>query len=431
MEEPIAPSDSSEDLYFRESSDFRENTESEANLYSVSTSYTDIFDFTSANTFEEAEGVLGEQTSKIANFLKLLTGSFRFIFLGTFKISFEFLAFSFTFLNYLRVKGLQLVEFLDLSKDQIVSTLMWRRGLLFRPATHGGVVVVTAIAIVAGGLFTRGQIAAQDLTPGELVLQAANTTTTIVPTDRPRSEVITYKVEGGDTLSNLAEKFGVSVDSIKWVNAMVESDTIRPEDTLKIPPVSGVVHKVKETDTLQSLAKLYAADTQTIADFPFNYIDDTLSLKVGKDLFIPNGVIPRPVEARPAPVNRGPTNFAVSGSGLFSMPTRGVITQYFSWWHPALDIAADYGTPIYAAASGRVIDSKKQTYSFGWYCIIDHGNGYTSAYAHMSDLACSVGQFVEKGQYLGAVGTTGRATGPHLHFEVRRNGGAVNPLSVL
>jgi murein DD-endopeptidase MepM/ murein hydrolase activator NlpD len=108
-----------------------------------------------------------------------------------------------------------------------------------------------------------------------------------------------------------------------------------------------------------------------------------------------------------------------------------VVNQYFSWYHQAIDIGGAYGTPIYAAAGGIVVDAKKQNYSFGWYCIIDIGGGMTVAYAHMSDLACSMGQQISKGQYIGAIGTTGRATGPHLHFEVRQGGRAVDPLALL
>jgi murein DD-endopeptidase MepM/ murein hydrolase activator NlpD len=290
---------------------------------------------------------------------------------------------------------------------------------------------LAAVAVVAGSLFSRGQIAAQDLTASESVLKSTNTTKTIVPTDRPRSDVVAYKVASGDTLSSLATKYNVSIETIKWANNLGDSDALTPNQSLNIPPVTGVVYQVKAGDNLDSVAKSYSADKQTIADFPFNYIDDSLSLRAGQTLFVPNGSIPAPVKKAPTYASRPIVNNFVIGSGLLSWPVPNHISQYFSWYHTGLDLANPYGTPIYAAAAGTVIDSKKQNYSFGWYCIVDIGGGYTVAYAHMSNLGCSLGEQVARGQYLGAVGTTGRATGPHLHLEVHLNGKPVDPLTLL
>lgn len=403
-------------------------SDSSEELYSLSTTTANIFDFDTTDVFRSPESLIG---ARKLTFLGGLLNSLKTFFINIFRINLEIFQFLFYLLVYLRSKVFQVVAFLDLSKDRFVDTLMWRRGLLFRPATHGGVLVVSALAIIAGGLFTRGQIAAQNLALQESVLTSNNTTETIVPTNRPRSEVVPYAVASGDTLSSVSTKFNVSVESVRWANSLGDSDTIQPGSNLKIPPVSGVVYQVKEGDTLDTVAKYYSADKQTIADFPFNYIDDTLSLRVGQTLYVPDGVVPKPVApAKPAAPRIANTGFVV-GSGMLSWPVAPTISQYFSWYHTAIDIARPYGTPIYAAASGRVIDSKKQTTSFGWYCIVDIGNGYTVAYAHMSNLGCYEGQWVERGQYIGAIGTTGRATGPHLHLEVRRNGVAVNPLSLL
>lgn len=401
-------------------------SDSNEDLYVLSTT-TDIFDFTTPDTIIGAE--VKSHTNRILVGLKGFFGIAKWVVFGTIGVLFEALLFGLFYFVYLKKKIIQFVAFLDTSKDALVSGLMWRRGLIFRPATHGGVMVMAAIAVVAGGLFTRGQIAAQDLTINESVIKSENTAETIVPDNRPRSEVITYKVAAGDTISAIAIKFEVSAESIKWANGMNDSDAINPEDNLKIPPISGVIHKVKEGDTLDTVSKTYQADKQTIADFPFNYIDDTLSLKVGQTLYVPNGVVPRPVSPK-APTRTVPTRQGtfVIGSGLLSWPVPANISQYFSWFHTALDLPNPYGTPIYAAASGRVIDAKTQKYGFGIYCILDIGNGYTTAYAHMSSRVCQVGQTYKKGDYIGAVGSTGRSTGPHLHFEVRRNGTAVNPM---
>lgn len=404
-----------------------DQSDSTEDLYSLSTTTVDLFDFTPSETY--SSGVFVTPKISTSKFSQTLI-SFKSVVVGLIYFIIDIAQFAFILLRYLNLKVRRLVSFLDSSKDKVVDTLMWRRGLLFRPATHGGVIVVSALALVAGGLFSRGEIAAQDLTVQESVLRPTNTVKTIVPTNRPRSEVVAYKVAAGDTLSLVAEKYQVSTETIKWANAMGDSDALQPGQDLKIPPITGVVHQVKAGDTLASVAKAYSGDAQTIVDFPFNYIDDTLEVKPGMTLFVPNGSIPKPVVPKAPVRNNRPSTF-VAGSGRLSWPVPKRINQYFSWYHQAIDLGGAYGTPIYAAASGVVIDSKKQNYSFGWYCIVDIGGGMTVAYAHMSDLACSLGQNVSRGQYIGAIGATGRATGPHLHLEVRQNGRGVDPLSLL
>ncbi len=402
-------------------------SDSSEDLYTLTGSTADLFDFSPTTFSTNVGSILPPQSLGV---FARLARSVKASIVGFVKIFIEAGIFTFALIRYLQTKAVRLINFLDVSKDKLVDTLMWRRGLLFRPATHGGVIVVAALAVIVGGLFSRGEIAAQDLTASESVLRPTNTVQTIVPTDRPRSEVLTYKVTGGDTLSTIADKYGVSADTIKWANSMSESAAIQPGTDLKIPPVTGVVYQVKSGDTVASVAKAYSADAQTIVDFPFNYVDDTLALTPGQTLYVPNGAVPAPVAPKIVAPSRPASNFVV-GSGRLSWPVPRVINQYFSWYHPAIDIGGAYGTPIHAAAAGRVVDAKKQTTSFGWYCIIDIGGGMTTAYAHMSDLACSMGQQIARGQYIGAIGMTGRATGPHLHFEVRQNGNAVNPLSLL
>ena len=240
-------------------------TDSNEDLYSLSTTTADLFDFSPTQTDNDS-GVFAlpkTSTSRIASVFSIL----KQLILGLSSTVFEILPFLFALVKYSNLKVLRLVSFLDVSKDKVVDTLMWRRGLLFRPATHGGVMVVAAIAVLAGGLFSRGEISAQDLTAQESILRPTNTVKTIVPTDRPRSEVVTYKIEGGDTLSIVAEKYQVSMESIKWANGMGETDTLHPGQDLKIPPITGVVYQVKAGDSLVSVAKAYSADAQTIADF--------------------------------------------------------------------------------------------------------------------------------------------------------------------
>lgn len=192
-------------------------------------------------------------------------------------------------------------------------------------------------------------------------------------------------------------------------------------DIAKYEPVT-ISHTVQEGDTLQSVAEKYHADPQTIADYPYNEFDENFSVTNGQILIIPNGYIDTPPPEIPVAI----------GTGLFSWPARGVISQYAFWWHPgAIDIAIPMGTPITAAYPGKVITVERWGTGYGWHVVIEHSSGYTSLYAHMSRLDVVKGQTVQRGTRLGLSGTTGRSTGPHLHFEVKKQGNTVDPMSLL
>lgn len=270
---------------------------------------------------------------------------------------------------------------------------------------------------------------------GPVLAQAQN-----IPTEysaKPRSETLEYKVQSGDTVSTIAEKFGISQDTIKWANNITNVNAIRPGDSLKILPVTGVEVTVKSGDTLQSLAKKYQADAQAIVDFPFNGVPDDFSLKSGQNLIIPDGSPPEIKAPKPKPqpqfLTQGPSSpvFSAFGGGQFIWPTRGLITQYFAWYHPGIDIA-NRASPAIAASDGGtvIVGGWPDSYGYGNRVVIDHGNGYRTLYAHLSNIYVSVGQVVSRGQVIGQMGSTGRSTGTHLHFEIHK-GVALNPLSIL
>lgn len=141
---------------------------------------------------------------------------------------------------------------------------------------------------------------------------------------------------------------------------------------------------------------------------------------------------PAPASAVSAPAAPPPApQSAQAASTGFNWPASGPIFQYFWSGHSGLDISPPYGSPIYASASGKVILADKLSYGYGWYLIIDHGNGYTTLYAHTSQFLVGVGDYVEQGQLIARVGATGLATGPHVHFEIRLNGQPLDPLNFL
>ncbi len=323
----------------------------------------------------------------------------------------------------------------EANKDILVDILMARRGTYQRPFLHFSLVMLLVVGVVGAPVLANSYPGAlpktlDDYTPASAVLTSLDAAETGIQTqlsDKPRDQVIIHKVEQGDTLSTLAEKFGISVDTIKWAND-IKSDSLSINQELKIPPVTGIVHKVKEGETVQTIAKKYKTDAQNIVNFPFNdFADlDTFALNVGQTLIVPNGVQPQ----APAIQRFIPSTLA-GGTGQLLWPVGGVITQYPVWYHNALDIANPSLPGIGAADGGKVTLVQYLRYGYGYHTIIDHGGGLSTLYAHMSDVYVKVGDSVARGQIIGKMGSTGRSTGPHLHFEVRRNGVAVNPLPFL
>lgn len=253
----------------------------------------------------------------------------------------------------------------------------------------------------------------------------------------------TYKVKSGDTLTGIASKFGVSMMTLWWANNLESKDDLHLGQTLTIPPVTGLVLTVKSSDTLAGLAAKYKVDEQEILDA--NKLEDP-NLVVGQVLAIPGAM------GKAIPVPKEPVTKSGSGSrggssrvpstyrgGAFNWPVSGggnYISQYFHYGHYGLDIAADYGSPVRAAAGGTVIFAGWKGNGGGYQVWIAHGSGLYTTYNHMSAISVGSGQGVSEGQQLGRVGQSGHATGPHLHFEVWRGGvwdggTRVNPLAYL
>ncbi|MDI7278276.1 MAG: LysM peptidoglycan-binding domain-containing M23 family metallopeptidase [Anaerolineae bacterium] len=247
----------------------------------------------------------------------------------------------------------------------------------------------------------------------------------------PRREVITYTVQKGDNVYLISQKFGVSLDTIIWANGRLEldPDLLSIGQQLAILPVSGVWHTVKAGETLASIARRYQVTPEDILNYEPNGLEEPVSLTPGQKLIIPGGEKPfEPylvyTEAGAVTVNARPE------PGRFIWPCSGAITQKFHSRHLAIDIGNVAGTPIYAADSGTVTLA-------GWYggmgntVRISHAKGYVTYYGHMQRIMVSQGDWVQRGQQIGEMGSTGQSTGPHLHFVIVLQGGAVNPVRYL
>ncbi|MCL5432384.1 MAG: M23 family metallopeptidase [Patescibacteria group bacterium] len=337
----------------------------------------------------------------------------------------------------------------ETGKGLVVEVLKARRGTYQKPFLHVGMIFLTATAMLSAPIIVNSYptsassslISSQ--TPPSAVLNAAtdatNVDTVTIESEKPRRDVVDYIVQPGDTLSSIAKKYSgtnnpMDVDSIAYLNNIADTATLRPGDTIKIPPVAGVIVTVKSGDTIDSLAKKYGlASAQPIVDWPYNTFvnDETFSLAAGQTIVIPSG---KPPAAAPAPVFSTPSvSLFAQGSGVLAWPTQGIITQYFSWYHNGVDIANNIGTPVYAADSGIVESVIIEEHDYGHHIIINHGNGLRTLYGHLSEIWVSVGQSVVRGQQIGRMGSTGRSTGPHLHFTVYSGPGiaALNPLTLL
>ena len=249
---------------------------------------------------------------------------------------------------------------------------------------------------------------------------------------RMRSEVAEYIVREGDTIAAIAKKFGVSMDTVLWANNLTVTTKIKSGDRLKIPPLTGIVHKVQYGDTVYSLAQKYQVDAQTIVDFPFNSFanDETFAIAVGQSLVIPDGVMPKTKPVEPRAIARQDVKVA-AGTGVFVWPTSGSVTQRFSWYHRAVDIANGGGPAVVASSGGRVVAANFSRVGYGNHIIIDHGNGYQTLYGHLAKIYVNLGDNVSSGQAIGQMGSTGRSTGVHLHFEIIKGGEKLDPLTAL
>jgi murein DD-endopeptidase MepM/ murein hydrolase activator NlpD len=324
-------------------------------------------------------------------------------------------------------------------KDIIVALLVVKRGKYSSSFLNTSFFVLVAAGVIAGPTIAENNpfspLLGQKYQPqNQSTVVSYNpyeTALSTVISSKPRDKIVDYSVVSGDTLASIAKKFGISVDTIKWANNL-KGDMIKPDQVLKIAPVTGVVHKVVSGDTVYTIAKKYGINAQNIVNFIFNEFTDpdTFGLQVGQLLYVPDGVIEeeRPKYFAPtyAQVQAG-----VRGTSNFIWPTNGVITQYPSWYHMALDIANNALPPVLASDTGTVTFAGCLQYGYGCHVVVDHANGFQTLYAHLSSIAVSAGQTVGQGQQIGNVGSTGRSTGPHLHFEVRSGGQLLNPQNYL
>jgi len=269
----------------------------------------------------------------------------------------------------------------------------------------------------------------------------------------PRSPIVEYRTQAGDTISGVAGKFGISVQTLLENNKTVTDANLVPKDlVLVVPRKDGILHKVGYGETLDSIVKEYDNITASaIAEYKPNGVAAG-SLEEGKYLLLVGAKLKPPPPPPPPPVQSSPGNPG-SGPGVGSQPgggtaipgSDGIFSAYpvANWrrvsdafgiprgssYHTGIDLDL-YGyafMPIFSACDGVVSKTEFLTYSYGYHVVVDCGGGWKTLYAHMSQIDVVPGQRVSAGSMLGMTGLTGYTTGHHLHFEILYNGGPVNP----
>lgn len=344
---------------------------------------------------------------------------------------------------YIKLRGYKWFSGFEGGKDVLVDLLYRQRGKYSRPFLHFGTIALVFLVITIGPfLLSQAEEESQRQASGGILSASAygdsfNTLQAEEVKQYRGGEVIEYAVQEGDTLSSIAEKYGLDVSTILWENNLTERSVLKPGQAIRILPVDGIRHKVARGETIYTVAKRYGLDdsgAQSIVDYPFNEFlnDETFELATGQFLMVPGGI--KPTEAAPARAaiaRLTPDAGAVAATGSFVWPASGKITQGYAFYHRAIDIANRGGGPILAADAGTVAISGWTSAGYGNHIVIDHGNGFATLYGHLSSLQVQAGQRVNRGDVIGQMGSTGRSTGVHLHFEIRQGGVLLNPLSQL
>jgi murein DD-endopeptidase MepM/ murein hydrolase activator NlpD len=277
---------------------------------------------------------------------------------------------------------------------------------------------------------------------------------TVFP-ERPRLDLITYLVQEGDSLFGIADKFSLKPETILWGNFDVLQDNphrLKPGQELNIPPVDGTLYEWHEGDGLNGVAQFFGVEPGEIIQWPTNHIDPDMDpenpdIESGTVLIIPGGrrelvswSAPRISRSNPAvakvlgPGACGSIYDGVVGGGTFIYPTPLHYLSGFDYSsiHPAIDLAGSTGHAIFASDSGVVVYAGWNDWGYGYVIVLDHGNGWQTLYAHLSAINVVCGQSVYQGDVIGAMGSTGNSSGPHLHFEIMHDEyGKVNPHNFL
>lgn len=378
------------------------------------------------------EGFKPAGRNKFEQFLNLWLDFFRSLITYIFKRLWLFIL--------IIIKLIALITTLPAEiKSFLTKKLIWSRGKLGRPLAVWFVMGFSFFVFMFGEVFSSSTLVVNKTASADYLKSTADIipkkeiALTTLPEERKRDKPSKYTIQPGDSLYSIGNQFKVSIDALKYINGFTDSSILSVGQEINIPPIAGLTHTVQAGDTLTSIALKYDVAPQAIADF--NYLLDSGRLAVGTELVIPGGKIP---QAPPPVIYIPPSSYGAAGQAapnrdFCTWPTTvRIVTQYYSWSHNGADIATPIFSsmpPILACSDGKVTRAGWDPFGLGLHVRIDHGNGYSTIYGHMSRLDVSYGEEVKRGEQLGLMGSTGNSTGPHVHFMVEYNGIPQNPFN--
>lgn len=339
-------------------------------------------------------------------------------------------------------------------KKALLQRMFWGRGSLYKSSFHLFVAFIT-VGVLMSGLSNRINTlsASSDLAANFEALANAevgsqgNNLTSVVPiaSNALNYSVQEYTIAEGDTLQGIADKFGVTKDTVKWSNNKILSpfnDAAPVGAKLKIPEVNGVLYQTNDKDTLDSVLALTSGDRNTVIDI--NELSGPDFRVASSLVFVPNGKLPPPppqIIARNRPSGTGYIASSRAGAGLGSLPAGTFddplshpqcagyrFSRGISSYHSGVDLSKSGGCPIRAIGAGRVTAAGWRRDGAGFAVTIDHGSGIRSLYYHGDgNIWVKAGDYVQKGQDIMYMGNTGNSFGTHLHLTLTFNGKLVDP----
>ena len=282
------------------------------------------------------------------------------------------------------------------------------------------ITVAASVSAISDDGAARAASSARGLLAG-----SRNPVTVTAPDVQP---IVEYKIKKGDTISEIANTYAIPADDLAFANGIDdESEILSVGRPLKIPPGHGALYTVKEGDTIASVAATFKVDPSVIMTYNRLYFEPE-HFAPQQLIFVPGAEVPAMKRVTASRTYNPGTVDLPARTGQLSWPVRGVLTQYFWWGHTGVDLAAPYGTGIASSDDGVVVAT-------GWVAVgglrvcVQHAGGLQTCYYHTSAVYVTPGEKVARGQLIAAIGLTGVTTGPHVHWEVKLNGVAVNPLA--